>query len=401
MSDTREVWPFAIQLDVPDEETSDIQPLTTSNIQFLSNISLGAFTVANSQGIAYQSSCQGDVLIYGTMSDTQRVLIGPINSNGPAMMTVSGSNVELQDLVVANQAIFNTGIAATSIAATNLTISGNLSLTKSSSMQGPVTIWDIVNCKDDLVVNQDLTVQGNATMSNGLSLYGSCVVGSNLNVGGLGIFDANIKVLGSSAIGGWSIYAEESIIARQYDVISDERVKTNIQSVQPKDALALINKLDVCTYQLLSRKMSSSQSLTFGMKAQQIEKILPGCVKTISEVIPLEDEIPVVVSSVDAADSFVVSVNKSFECKIGDTLACIDDNFKQYHCRVLESDENQLRLQTESNQVLVKDSTIKITGKYIEDFRVMNYEQIVALCISAIQELSRQISLVKNTNENI
>jgi hypothetical protein len=233
----------------------------------------------------------------------------------------------------------------------------------------------------------DLTkiVIGNETIgswtSNGLHIAN----GLHIGVGDPSYdFPVRIEEMNSN---NYSLYSAGSLLARGYQYFSDLRIKKEIVEIDQLKALASVNALKPCEYSYKDLDMGCKKA---GFIAQDVEKCIPTAVSTCSEYIP--DLMESVVITNIAEDVITIestndinTINNPIDVKLVFRKTyyygslCIDRGVTSVTCKKLAHD-----VEIGCQMVLI--------GTKVDDFKVIEYEQIVAHLVSAVQALSLQLS---------
>ena len=173
-----------------------------------------------------------------------------------------------------------------------------------------------------------------------------------------------------------------NITAPSIKFFSDSRIKNDITIVDDTKAIDLVNKLESKEYGYIDPYNKKTQK-TIGFIAQEVNDVLPNAVSIQKGFIP--DEIREITNPVWNA-----STDGSWTLTISDIL------FQSNHtgkCRFYFG-ETKKDIQVETDRVSFKFNrkwdNVYLWGKEINDFHMIDKNQIFALHHSAIQELSRR-----------
>jgi hypothetical protein len=191
-----------------------------------------------------------------------------------------------------------------------------------------------------------------------------------------------------------SILAEGRVVCRQFVAFSDDRIKTNLRASDRSDALNLLNELKVTDYQLKDSLAHGSQYHR-GFVAQEVERFFPQAVSQRSDFIPdiyaLAEE--------TAVDHGVLTARLQDPHNLaeGDMVRLITETEGIKEVAVTVVDERTFA---------VKDWTappgpLFVHGRKVDDFRTLDYQQIFALGISGIQQLSIEVNELKAANAKL
>lgn len=234
---------------------------------------------------------------------------------------------------------------------------------------------------------------GIGTASPAASLH----VASNVvqTVGAYGFLNGN----GNTGYGGttqnisFSIQADQRIRAPEYNAFSDRRIKKDITSNNISNQLTELNKLNVVNYSYIDQLTNGNKTKT-GLIAQEVEKINNNYINKATDYIP---SIFALAKETNLEkEQLNITTEKPHDLIKGDFV-------KLY---VMGKKELILPVSGVINQHIftVKGWTdpvdnLFIYGKKVDDFRSIDFDQITALSVAAIQELSKQVDSLKTENE--
>ena len=171
-----------------------------------------------------------------------------------------------------------------------------------------------------------------------------------------------------------SIYASQIIFAANYVLASDERIKRDITDLP--STLVLIDKIKPKTYKY--RDTAQGDRITYGFIAQELEQVLPEAILTTRE------KIPNIMKTADVSGG-VFTLEEATDLIEGDDIAIYDEDNKQYNVKITE---------------LISDKSFKIDmvedlqdqffiyGKFVNDFKAIEHNDLLPVMIKGIQELN-------------
>jgi molybdopterin converting factor small subunit len=190
-----------------------------------------------------------------------------------------------------------------------------------------------------------------------------------------------------------SIQATGAVKASGYFATSDQRVKTAIQTLPTSNALEKINGLRGTQYRFLEDSVGSVKT---GFIAQEVEAILPEAVDHSSGFIP----------NIFAPSKNIILKEKQLKIFLE----------KDHHL----SDGDEVRIitprQTIETTVQVDSQTafsiswleenqeidqVFVYGKKVDDFRSIDFQQLFALGIGGIQELTKRQENLRSEKEDL
>ena len=181
-----------------------------------------------------------------------------------------------------------------------------------------------------------------------------------------------------------SIRADEAVVANAFLAVSDMRVKTNIICNEP--LISKVNQLKPCTFSYIDI-VEKGNSSKYGFIAQEVEDLFPTCVSKIKDYIP--DIFTVATAKNISEDTYMITIPKiSLNLKEKDNLQIIinEKNIKETFdilTSVETSDSTKITIISKEKF----DDQVFVIGRKVNDFRILNYEQLTTVAISAIQEL--------------
>jgi hypothetical protein len=191
-----------------------------------------------------------------------------------------------------------------------------------------------------------------------------------------------------------SAYFSSSILANKCIVFSDERIKTDIVYIDSLSSLDTITQLKPCTYTYIDRVKKGSNA-SYGFIAQDVEKVIPLCVNQRDDVIPnIYKKIELIVVD-ENSYSFEM---QDHSIQVGNTLVIINDD-EEVLVDITSVTTNHVTFA--STKPL--SSEVFLYGTQVNDFRVLDSDQILSIAVSAIQgmkvildELKDEIAALKS-----
>jgi hypothetical protein len=197
-------------------------------------------------------------------------------------------------------------------------------------------------------------------------------------------------------------------LAAQYLLLrSDERIKTQIELVDDRKALDIINKIESYEYHYKDPS-KKNENKTIGFVAQQVKEYLPNAVSYEKNYIP--DQLKIL-ENLEWIDEKILVINdlvwnktdtgkiKFIVCNNPDTDTDTEPKYKnngielKINCIIDENGEKTNKFSFDK-----KWDHVLIHGKEISDFNIIDKNMIYALHHSAIQELSRENIILKDEN---
>ena len=231
----------------------------------------------------------------------------------------------------------------------------------------------LIDPSGNVVIGENPGPQG-ARLAVLQGFYHNGIYGAYINGGGAG----GPVVHGEHLI---SIFAQNSMwVGNTVIVSSDERIK-NIQGQSDSATdLETLLEIEITDYQYKDQ-ISNGDSFHKKVIAQQVEKVFPQAITKQTNVVP------------DIFEAAVFQdgwVSLSTDLEVGDRVRLIGEKDKDTVCEVLELGEEKFRVsfETESDQIFVY-------GREVDDFRVVDYDAISMLNVSATQRLSEKVQVLE------
>ncbi|MFD3408549.1 tail fiber domain-containing protein [Aquirufa sp. HETE-83D] len=203
-----------------------------------------------------------------------------------------------------------------------------------------------------------------------------------------GAYTANTNVY-------YSIMADQRIRCPEFNAISDVRIKKDILKLNTGNTLSELNKLQVVNYAYIDQLANGNKTKT-GFIAQEVEVVNDQFVNQSTDFIPSVFALAKSVSLQE--DALRISTEKPHYFAKGDVVKFFAEGKKE----IISTVESI----TDSQTFTIKGWTeatdnVFVYGKKISDFRAIDFDQITALSVGAIQELSKQMDSLKLENEKL
>jgi hypothetical protein len=199
---------------------------------------------------------------------------------------------------------------------------------------------------------------------------------------------------GAQAHGYIAIRSDGSIWANGFSFIStsDKRIKNIIGISQSASDLALINKIEITDYKYKD-EISSGAGLHKKVIAQQVQEFFPQAIKTSKGIIP---SVYALAKATEVKEQTTrITTTKPHDFKTGDLVKLIVEKVGEKQLTVTVLDEH-----TFSIAEAIEDK-IFVYGKHVDDLLTVDYDALAMLNVSATQELSKQIELLKAENAKL
>jgi hypothetical protein len=182
----------------------------------------------------------------------------------------------------------------------------------------------------------------------------------------------------------YSIYASHRIAASEFNAFSDERIK-NIKGVSDsKKDLQTLSQIQITNY-TLKDFIAKGTNPYKKVIAQQVEKVYPQAVSTMTDVIPD------IYKQAEMISGIIVLENN---LKVGEKVKIIFAN-----------DEKIVEVKQATSKEFTIDSNLSdkvfVYGRQVNDFHTVDYEALSTLNISATQELLKRIEQLEQENTTL
>ncbi len=183
-----------------------------------------------------------------------------------------------------------------------------------------------------------------------------------------------------------SIVATSNVMAQEFDVVSDARVKDIEGISNSAEDLETLNAIQVTDYTMKDKVKNGNKQFK-KVIAQQVEQVYPQIINRGSNFIPnvyrLTSKVEKTTNGVLL--SFTAAHNISKDAK---KLQLIDKNGLQQRVDIISVPSDK---QVLINAPGLNSDTVFVYGELVNDFRTVDYEGLTTLNISATQELSKQL----------
>jgi hypothetical protein len=255
--------------------------------------------------------------------------------------------------------------------------------------------WSFNNSNTPILTITSDNRVGIGTTSPEVPLHVASSVSQYVNIYGYlnqnqaqGAYTANTNV-------SYSIQTDGRIRAPEFNAISDVRIKKGITSLNTTNQLADLNRLRVVDYAYIDQLANGNKTKT-GFIAQEVEAVNTQFVNHSTDFIP--SVFALAKSAALDKDLMTVLTEKSHGFAKGDVVKFYAEGKKEVIKTIVEVHDSH------SFSVIgwtERTDNVFIYGKKITDFRAIDFDQITALSVAAIQELSKQVDKLKVENEKL
>jgi hypothetical protein len=182
-----------------------------------------------------------------------------------------------------------------------------------------------------------------------------------------------------------SIHANGHILAKQFDIDSDERVKTAIEPSDSREDLGTLLGIEIADYKYIDTITNGNRPHK-KVIAQQVENVFPQAVNRST------GSIPDIFKGAEIADGWVLLAT---DLKVGERVRLISEKEESIE-EVIEvrGDAFRTAFKPDGEQVFVH-------GREVEDYRTVDYDAIAMLNVSATQQIKKELDAVKIENARL
>ena len=171
-----------------------------------------------------------------------------------------------------------------------------------------------------------------------------------------------------------------SVKAHYYFFNSDRRIKKCITDLSDNESLSIIRDISCVKYKYIDT-IGRGSNWTYGFIANQVAEVFPNAVKMIKNTIP--DEMRDISNCDWSGNKILVPDLSDNKYKL------IFGNGDREQQKIVDYVDGGFLLDNSYNQVF-------LYGKEVDDFHILDKSKIYAVLTSAVQELDKQVSSLKN-----
>lgn len=310
------------------------------------------------------------------------------------------------DEAIANIAsIYNSSTLAT----TDITSTGSITTTRLSIGPVPPTT---VNPGYPLYVNSTFRTIPKATLNDPNYGIGNNVYYANASyqtylLANGAIWSGGTIINNSALVQGFtesssiacSAFFSGPIVTPCLLTISDERTKININSA---DHIDKIKEIDVYSYDM----KETGKKIKYGLVAQQLEKIIPDAVNTVTGFIP---NIMTIYNIFFENNFICCKLTKTDTNKIekGDIIKIMYDT-EIIEMEILNKEDDKIYFNKFNKINMEKNNIIYLIGKQVNDFKTVDIATLVSLSIANINkqnniiiEQQKEINILKEKHDEL
>jgi hypothetical protein len=209
-------------------------------------------------------------------------------------------------------------------------------------------------------------------------------------------FGLNSNYLTTSAqtITQYAIYARNNVITtHSFIVFSDERIKKNIVPVEPEKALDVVNRLQVCEYEM--RDSIKDPGRKIGVIAQQVREVLPEAVKVSGDEY-VADLLAFVKLVYNDQNECMIQLFDAVSLEEGDQIRLINDRQESKDVMVVRRLNEKV---FSINELLDTERSWMVYGTLQKGILAVDKPMLGMVALSAIQELSSKVKSLEQKLE--
>jgi len=183
----------------------------------------------------------------------------------------------------------------------------------------------------------------------------------------------------------YDIVGKRSIVSAQNVTTSDARIKNILGVSDNQQDLEKLKKIKITDYHY--KDVANWGSQTFKkVIAQQVEEVYPQAVRKQTSTIPDIYCLTEKVVYDETKKELTITLSKNYEVKVGDKIEMIHAKKGKMQAEVITVLGNSFTVK----EWLYPTEKIFVYGREVNDFRVVDYEALSMLGISATQQLAKE-----------
>ncbi|MDQ2768985.1 MAG: tail fiber domain-containing protein [Bacteroidota bacterium] len=194
---------------------------------------------------------------------------------------------------------------------------------------------------------------------------------------------------------GGEVWVSGYIVAGNLQTTSDRRIKHVIGLSNPATDLALLNRLRITDYTYIDQ-VNNTPGTVKKVIAQEVEQVLPTAVTRSTQALPNVYERATRVSF--ANGELTVTTAKPHELPAtGGRMRFYTPTNQSFDPEVTVLDAHTVRFASTEDHA----AGLFVYGKYVDDFRSVDYDALTTLNVSATQELARKVAALEAQNKDL
>jgi hypothetical protein len=178
---------------------------------------------------------------------------------------------------------------------------------------------------------------------------------------------------------------------------SDKRIKSNIIDLDQSSSLEKLRLLTPKQYNNIDI-INNGNLLTYGFIAQEVHNIVPHVVKKKIEYIP---NIYKLISYNIISEKNIIIYLESNDILVNDKLKFIQYNNTEIFGTVIKLENNNLTILLDDPLLDSNNFKIFLYGKQVDDFHVIDKDQLLTINFSATKELDKKVQALELENKQL
>ena len=252
-------------------------------------------------------------------------------------------------------------------------------------VSGPTTVRGDLSMNGNLFVGNDSTLSGRLFMNGSsisstylLDVTGNIRSQQNFFVTNDSTLSGRLFMNGSSMTSQYLLDITGNVRAANFYATSDERAKTNINSIDDNDALNKLRNFTPRTFNFIT----NGNITNYGFIAQEIEKIIPNSVSTTS------DYIPNIYEHVCVNDGNILTLKtKSTNIFETDLSGNIFPKIKLYNNteEIISTITDVIDEKSFKISNIINESSVFLYGQHVDNFKALDKNEIFTVTCAALQ----------------
>ncbi len=194
-----------------------------------------------------------------------------------------------------------------------------------------------------------------------------------------------------------SIEADKGVKSGGFLVISDKRIKKDINTSSHSDDLSNLLRLRVTDYHMKDEVMHG-KSMHKGFIAQEVAEVLPAAIAKSKDVVP--DIYALAQSAEVKGEELTIAIKDRHNLKVGETVKLMTENNNAGSLHEISRIDGENSF-TVSGWTAGPTDKVFVYGREVSDFHTVDYDHIHTLNVSATQELARRLFSLESENEGL
>ncbi|MBK8053559.1 MAG: tail fiber domain-containing protein [Saprospiraceae bacterium] len=187
-----------------------------------------------------------------------------------------------------------------------------------------------------------------------------------------------------------SIYASNRVLASEFNAQSDARHKSITNRNDNTLALSKLLKLAPTNYKFIDTVGKGNRE-KLGFIAQEVEAVLPLAVSKTADYVPNIFAMAKLFSYEEGSHTLTIYLEKEHGLELNDEIKIVSSS-NEFGKITKIIDKNTFIM----DNIQKKPEGVFVFGKKVNDFRVVDYDHIFTLGISAIQQLAKENEALKS-----